>query len=331
MQFRHLKRRNLIALLGSAAAWPLAAQAQPAGKVWRIGFLTVQSATAYSSFNDGFIQGMRDLGYVEGTDFVCDWRTSDGQYDRLPGLAAELVQQRFDILASGVAAALHALQESTRTIPIVMVGMADPVGLGLIPTLAHPSGNITGTASSSDDTIPKQIELLAQVVSKPSRIGVLTNPDGPTTPLVLKAAEAAGRRAGLAVLPMSARNAQEIDTAFASAVASGVQMVLIATDAVFVQERVRLATLTLKLRLPAISPWREFPAAGGLMSYGEDRSDFYRRTASFVDRIMKGAKPADLPVEQPTRFHLVINQRTADALGVPIPPLLHIFAEEMIE
>jgi putative ABC transport system substrate-binding protein len=211
-----------------------------------------------------------------------------------------------------------------------MVGITDPVGVGLIPSLAHPGGNITGTASSSDDTIGKQIELLTQVVSKPSRIGVLTNPEASSTPQLIKAAEAASRKAGLVVVPMSARDAQQIDTTFAG-VASGAQMVLIALDSIFQQELARLAALALKSRLPSIYPGREFPAAGGLMSYGEDRSEFYRRTAIFVDRIMKGAKPADLPVEQPTRFHLVINQKTADALGLPIPPVLRIFADEVIE
>jgi putative tryptophan/tyrosine transport system substrate-binding protein len=325
-------RRQFVSVLGGmSVAWPLMAHAQPAGKVWGIGFLTVQSAAAYSSLNNGFIQGMRDLGYVEGVDFVCEWRTSDGQYDRLPALAADLVQQRFDILASGVAAAVHALQESTRSIPIAMVGLADPIGLGFIPSLARPGGNITGTASSSDETTPKQIELLAQFVSRPSRVGVLTNPEGSTTPLIMKAAEAASRKAGLVVLPMSARNAKEIDAAFAGAVASGIQMVMIATDAIFSEERARLAALALKFRLPSISPERQFPVAGGLMSYGEDRSEFYRHTAFFVDRIMKGAKPADLPIEQPARFHLVIIQKTADAMGVTIPPALHIFADEVIE
>jgi putative ABC transport system substrate-binding protein len=327
-----MKRREFITLLGgTVVARPLVARAQPSSKVWRIGFLTVQSAAAYSTLNNGFIQGMRDLGYVEGRDFSSEWRTSGGQYDRLPGLAAALVQQRFDILASGLAPAVRALQDSTRSIPIVMVGITDPIGVDLIPSLAHPSGNITGTASSADDTTSKQVELLAQIVSKPSRIGVLTNPEASSTPQLTKAAEATSRKAGLVVVPMSARNAQEIDTAFAVAVASGAQMVLIALDSIFRQELARLAALALKFRLPAIYPGREFPAAGGLMSYGEDRSEFYRRTAIFVDRIMKGAKPADLPVEQPTRFHLVINQRTADALGVPIPPVLRIFADEVIE
>jgi ABC-type uncharacterized transport system substrate-binding protein len=328
-----MERREFIGLIGAAAvAWPFITHAQPVGKVWRIGFLTVQSPATYLSLNEGFLMGMRELGYVEGRDFVSEWRTTNGQYGpRLRELAEEFIQQRFDILVSGVAAAVHALQEATQSIPIMMVGITDPVGVGFITSLAHPSGNLTGTASSSDDTIPKQIELLAQVVSKPSRVGVLVNPESPSALLVTKAAQAAGQKLGLLVLQMSARNAQDIDTAFAAAVEGGVQMVMIVSDTLFTQERARLAALTLKFRMPSIFPQRDFPLAGGLMTYGEDRSEFYRRTAYFVDRVMKGAKPADLPIEQPTRFHLVINQGTADALGLAIPPLLYIFADEVIK
>jgi ABC-type uncharacterized transport system substrate-binding protein len=328
----HIRRREFITLLGgSMAAWPLAAGAQQPGKVWRIGVLSANSPQYSSDNNAALVQGMHDLGYVEGKDFIIEARFADGDYARFPGLAAELLRLNVDILIAGPTRAVLALQEATRTIPIVIVATTDPVGNSIVASLARPGGNTTGQAGSNDDTAPKQLELLAAFVPTQSRIGVLGNPENPAYASVLKSAQEAARKAGLLLMTVEARNQQDIDNAFATFSKARVQAVMVAADPVFGEHRQRLAQLALWHRLPTMSSQREFAAAGGLMSYGESQTDFYRRTAIFVHKLMRGAKPADLPVEQPTRFHLTINRKTADALGVTIPALLYVFAEEVIE
>jgi len=314
-----MRRRNFIALLGGAAAWPIAARAQRPGKVWRIGFPVVVPREDFSRIYAGFHQGMQDLGYVEGKDFVVEWRSAEGRYERLPEVAAELVRLNVDIIVTAL------------TAPIVMAYSVDPVGNGFVASLARPGGNITGLTGSTDDTAPKQLELLAAVVSSPSRIALLGNPDSPTYPPVRKSALEAAKKAGLLLVTVEARNPQETENAFAAFVTHRVQAVMVASDAIFLLQRQRIAELALANRLPTIFPQRDYVQAGGLMSYGENFFDFYRRAASFVDKIIKGAKPGDLPIEQPTKFHLVINRKTADALGVTISPQLYIFADEVIE
>jgi putative ABC transport system substrate-binding protein len=212
-----------------------------------------------------------------------------------------------------------------------MAYSTDPVGSGFVASLAHPGGNTTGLASSSDDSSPKQLELLATAVPKLSRAAVLLNPGTPTSSAVLKNAEAAAQKAGIVVVSMEARNQQEIENAFAALARERVQAVMVSPDAFFFGQRQLLADLALRNRLPSVFGQREYAEAGGLMSYGESLEEFFRRAASFVDKIFKGAKPGDLPIEQPTKFHLVINRKTADALGLIIPPQLYIFAEEVIE
>jgi putative ABC transport system substrate-binding protein len=327
-----MKRREFITLLGgAAAAWPLAARAQQSGKVWRIGFLVGQPREGFSRAYGGFVQGMRELGYVEGKDFVSEVRSAEGQYERVPDLAAELVGLKVDILFTGMSPAVRPLQQATRIIPIVFVSITDPVGQGFVASLAHPGGNTTGLASSYDDTSPKQLEVLAAVVPNPSRFGVLGNPDNPASSGYLKIAQDAAQKAGLFLVPTEARNLQDIENAFAGFGKERVQAVMVAGDAFFLGQFRRIAELALRSRLPSISPHLDYAEAGGLMAYGENLSDFYRRGASVVDKLFKGAKPADLPVEQPTRFHLVINRKTADALGLTIPPALYIFADEVID
>jgi putative tryptophan/tyrosine transport system substrate-binding protein len=327
-----MRRRELLGLLGSTvAAWPLAAHSQQAGKVWRIGFLTAVSRETYSRLYAGFQQGMLELGYVEGKDFVSVWRSAEGKYERFPEIAAELVRLNVDVIVSGVTAALPTLKRATTTIPIVMAYSIDPVGIGLVASLARPGGNITGLASSSDDSSPKQLELLAAVVPNASRIGLLGNPNSPTYSSVLKTAQSAAERAGLSLLPIEARSPQEIEDAFVALARERVPAVMFAGDAVFFQQQHRIAELALANRLATMFSQREYAVAGGLMSYGENVADFYHRAPSFVDKIFKGAKPGDLPIEQPTKFNLVINRKTADALGVTIPPQLYIFADEVIQ
>jgi putative ABC transport system substrate-binding protein len=325
-------RRELLAALGGgAAAWPLAAKAQQAGKVWRIGYLSAVSRESSSRSYAALQQGMRELGYVEGKDFVIEWRSVEGKYERFPEIVAELVRLKLDVIVTGVTAALPALQRATSTIPIVMAYSTDPVGNGLVASLVRPGGNITGLAGSSDDSSPKQLELLTTVVPSASRIGLLGNPDTETYSSVLKSAKDAAQKVGLSVVPIEARNLQEIELAFAALAKERVPAVMVASDAIFFGQRQRVAELALNNRLPTMFSLREYAEAGGLMSYGENVADFFRHSAFYVDKIFKGAKPGELPIEQPTRFNLVINRKTADALGVTIPPQLYIFADEVID
>jgi putative ABC transport system substrate-binding protein len=331
MQFG-LKRREFVTLLGSSAAvWPMLVRAQQGGKVRRIGLLTGTSREGASINFDAFLQGMRDLGYVEGRDFIADLRFADGNYDRFPELAAELVRLEADVIVTGTGAAIRTLQRATTTVPIVLAYSTDPVGNGFVASLARPGGNITGLSGSSEDTSPKQLELVASVVTNVSRIGLLGNPASPVYADVRKSAQTAAQKVGLTLVSVEARNLQEIDRAFADLNNQRVQAFIGAADAVFFTQRQQIAELALRNRLPSMFSQREYAQAGGLMSYGENLSDFFRRAASFVDKIFKGAKPGDLPIEQPTRFNLVINRKTADALGMTIPPQLYIFADEVIE
>jgi len=327
-----VKRREFITLLGgAAAAWPLAALARQPGKVWHIGFLSGVSRSAASDTYAAFVQGMGGLGYVEGKDFVIEWRSVEGKYERIPEIATELVGLKVDVIVTAMIAALPTLKRTITAIPIVMANSTDPVGNGLVMSLARPGGNMTGLTSSSDDSSPKQLELLATVVPNVSRIGLLGNPNSTTYPPVRKSAQDAARKAGLSLVPIEARSLQEIENAFAAFATGRVPAVMVAQDAVFFGQMQRIAELALSNRLATMFAQREYVVAGGLMSYGESLADLFRRAASYVDKIFKGAKPGDLPIEQPTRFHLVINRKTADALSLTIPAQLYIFAEEVIE
>jgi putative tryptophan/tyrosine transport system substrate-binding protein len=327
-----MTRRDLIALLGStAAAWPVGVRAQQPGKVWRIGFLSGTSRSATSGLYDAFVQGMREHGYVDGKDYAIEWRSAEENYERIPEIAAEFVRLKVDVIVTALGAALPTLKRTITAIPIVMAFSTDPVGNGLVASLARPGGNMTGQAGSSDDSSPKQLELLATVVPNKSRMGLLGNPSNTNYSPLLKSAQDAARKAGLSLMPIDARDPEEIERAFAAFAKDGVPAVIVAGDAVFFGQRRRMAELALAHRLATMFPQREYAVAGGLMSYGENLADFFRRSASYVDKIFKGAKPGDLPIEQPTKFKLVINRKTADALGVTIPPQLYIFADEVIE
>jgi putative ABC transport system substrate-binding protein len=330
-----MKRREFITLLGgAAAAWPLAARAQQPGTFRRIGFLYGSIPLTQLGTEDlsrAFIQGMLELGYLEGKDFVVEWRSAAGQYERLADLAAELARLKVDVIVTGSAAAVRPAQQATTTIPIVMAYSTDPVGNGFVASLARPGGNTTGLAGSSDDSAPKQLELLTTVMPRLSRVAILTNPHNPNSAAVIKSAQSAAEKVGLVVVPVEARSLEEIEDAFAAIAKQSIAAVVVGLDAAFFVHRHQLAQLALDNRLASMFPVRDYAAAGGLMSYGESLRDFYHRAASFVDKIFKGAKPSDLPIEQPTRFKLVINRKTADALGLTIPPQLYIFADEVIE
>jgi putative ABC transport system substrate-binding protein len=263
-----MKRRKFITLLGGAAAtWPLAARAQQAGKIWRIGVLSGASREGVSGLYSAFLQGMREFGYAEGRDFVMEYRFADGKYDRFPELAAELVRLKVDVLLTGVTAGVRALQRATTTIPIVLAYSTDPVGNGFAASLASPGGDITGLSGSSDDTSPKQLELVATVVPNVSRIGLLGNPVSPTYAAVRKGVQNAAQKANISLVPVEARDPQEIENAFAAFSKERVRAFIAAGDAVFFDQRRRIAELALRNRLPSIFASREYAQAGGLMSY----------------------------------------------------------------
>jgi putative tryptophan/tyrosine transport system substrate-binding protein len=328
-----MRRRQFITLLGGVAAWPLAARGQQrAGKVWRIGFLAggQRPVSIESTQYGGFPQGMRELGYVGGRDFVMEWRFVEGRPELYPGLAAELVRAQVDIVVAGNSTAVRPIQQASSSIPIVVAISTDPVGLGLVASLAHPGGNVTGLATSADDTAPKQLELLARVVPKLSRVGILSSPDNPNSAPVVRGAQAAALAVGLQTIPVEARTLDDFERAFATLTKERVEALMVVAGLIFNAQRGRLVDLILRARLPTITTEREVVEAGGLMSYGESARDFNRRAAFYVDKIIRGAKPADLPIQQPTRFLLTINRKTADALGLSIPLELLVQADEII-
>jgi putative ABC transport system substrate-binding protein len=326
-----MRRREFVTLVGGAAAWPGLARAQQSGKVWRVGFLSGTSRSSVSGLYDAFVQGMHERGYVEGKDYAIEWRSAEEHYERIPEIAAEFARLKVDVIVTALGAALPTLKRTIITIPIVMAFSTDPVGNGLVASLAQPGGNMTGMAGSSDDSLPKQLELLATIVPNMSRIGLLGNPGNSNYATLLKRARDAEQKAGISLMPIDARNREEIERAFAAFAKEEVPATIVAGDAVFFAERRRIAELAVAHRLATMCPQREYVVAGGLMSYGENLADFFRRSASYVDKIFKGAKAGDLPIEQPTKFNLVINRKTADALGATIPAQLYVFADEVID
>jgi putative ABC transport system substrate-binding protein len=306
------------------------AHAQPTGKVRRIAFLSGGSRES-ADVIAGFPQGMQDLGYVEGKDFVIEYRFANSNYNTFSGFANEFVRSGVDVFVLGTMAAVRPVREVTSTIPIVMGYSTDPVGNGFAQSLARPAGNVTGLAGSADDSAPKQLELLRSVVPNLSRVGYLSNPGNPNSSSTLAAVRAAASSMKLTVAAVELRNPAEIEAAFTVFAKDRVQAIAAAGDALFMVQRSRIAELALAHRLPSMFVQREYVIAGGLMSYGENLKDFFRRAATFVDKIFKGAKPGELPIEQPTQFKLAINRKTADALGITIPTQLYIFADEVIE
>ena len=322
-----ISRRAFIgALTGALLAAPRAAGAQQAGKVDRIGVL--RPGQPPKAWVEAFQQGLRDRGYVDGRNVLVEFRFTDGSNDPLPGLAEELVRSRADvILALGAPAALAA-KKVTSSVPIVFVGVVEPVALGIVPSLARPGGNITGLTTTAADLGSKRLDLLREFVPKLRRVAVLWHPENPTNPIQLKEAQVAARTLGVQLEPVSIHGPNDFDSA-AKAV-RGADGLLPLDNPLFTTHRARLADMATKTRLPAIYTFRDFVEVGGLMSYGAHFPDLYRRAATYVDKILKGAKPADLPVEQPTKFELVINLKTARALGLTIPPSLLGRADEVI-
>jgi putative ABC transport system substrate-binding protein len=327
------RRRFLRTVTMSLLAAPLAADAQQAGKVPRIGFLGVTSPSDRPSHLDAFRQRLRELGWVEGQNIVIDYRYAEGRVDRLPDLAAELVRLKVDlIVASAGTQAATAAKNATETIPIVMIYVRDPVGTGLIASLARPGGNVTGVSGSAGlELFAKQLELLKETVPKIRRVAILSNPDNAYHQLAIREVNVAARSLGVQLQLLEARGPNEFDGAFAAMAKERVGALLVLSDAIFGSHRTRLADLAARSRLPAAFGVRDDVEAGGLMSYGPSILDSYRQAATYVDKILKGAKPADLPVEQPTKFELVINLKTAKALGLTVPPSLLQRADQVIE
>ena len=326
------RRAFLGALAGGLLAAPRAADAQSAGKVYRVGYLTAGSVTANPLVLEAFRQGLRDLGWVEGQNIVIEYRSAEGRFDRLPDLAAELVRLKMDIIAATPTPAALAARNATGTVPIVGVSLTEPVALGLIASFARPGGNVTGVSYSvGADIFGKDLELLKEVVPKVRRVAVLSNPDGPAQPLTISNIKGAARSLGLQLLLLEARGPGDFDGAFAAMARERVGALFIVQDPSFIPHRARLTDLAVKKRLPSVFTQGADVEAGGLMSYGPNFPDMYRRAAIYDDKILKGAKPADLPVEQPTKFELVIKLKTAKALGLTIPQSLLLRADQVIE
>lgn len=331
-QDRASRRRRILvraAFCGVALTTPLASLAQQQLKVWRIGFLAADSSS--SQVYEGFRQGMRELGYAEGRNFTIQWRFADGTYERLPGLAAELVRSNVDVIVAGTTLSVQAAHQATATIPIVMVAVPDPIGEGFATSLSRPGRNITGLSNIVTEVSVKHLELLRVAVPKLSRVAVLINPLNPSDSLILEQIAGAAYSTGVKVFAVEASTAKQLEAGFDAMTRARAEALIVAADSYFDVQREQIARLAVKNRLPAVFSNRELTEAGGLMSYGQDMAEHYRRAATYVHRILKGAKPGDLPVEQPTVLELVINRKTAKALGLAVPQELALRADKVID
>jgi putative ABC transport system substrate-binding protein len=329
-----MDRREFVGTLaGVLVASPRATEAQQAAKVSRIGYLGLNRATN-PHLLEAFRQGLRDLGYVEGRNVVIEYRDAEGKPERLPALAAELVALKVDVIVAGGTPHALAAKQATRTLPIVFIGAADPVTSGLVTSLARPGGNVTGLSFLAPELVGKRLEQLKQAVPGVSRVAVLWQPGGQgerTDKEMLKEAEAAARALAVRLQFVEARGPDDFDRAFSDMTKARAGALTVLGGTMFFNERRRLVDLAAKNRLPTVYPWRGGVDAGGLMAYGPDLADLFRRAATYVDKILKGAKPGDLPVEQPTKFELIINLRTAKALGLTIAQSVLGRADEVIQ
>ena len=329
---RPLKKTALASILfaGALLAVAVAAEAQQPAKVPRIGFLSAVSPSAISARLDAFRQGLRELGYVEGKTIVIEWRSAEGKSDRLPGLAAELVRLKVDLVVSGGVATTRAAKQATVTIPIVMASDDDPVGSGFAASLARPGENITGLSTLSPEISGKQLELLKEIVSKLSRVAIGGDVTRPGIPQALREINVAAGALGVQVQYLEVREPKDIETAFRAASKEHADAVLVLGSPVLLSQRRQIADVAAKSRLPAIYPRPEFVEDGRLMSYGVSFTDLFRRAATYVDKILKGAKPAELPIEQPKKFELFVNLKAAKQIGLTIPPSVLARADRVI-
>jgi putative ABC transport system substrate-binding protein len=325
-----ISRRRLLGGLGVIAGARVA-HAQPAGRVPRVGYLFSFTPTSGEHLWAACREGLRQLGYVEGRSIVLEPRWADGHHERLPALAAELVRARVEVIVSAATPASLAAKAAADTIPVVFVAVAEPVKAGLVVALARPGGNVTGVSLLTPELSGKRVQLLASVLGHLPRLVALRNPGNRSHAVFLEETRASARKFGTQVRAIDARNADEIDAAFRSLAAEAGTPLKVFDDPVLWSHRERIVALAAEQRRPAVYGYREFVDAGGLMSYGPDRVDLYRRTAVYVDRILKGARPADLPIEQPTKFEFVVNAKIARALGLTFPPALLLQADQIID
>lgn len=325
------RRAFLATIAGGLLAAPLATEAQEAGKVYRVGFLGNSTAALEANLVGSFREGLRDLGYVEGRNVVIEYRWADGKYERFPALVAELLALKVDVIVSAGTPAAVAVKQATTTVPLVMAAVGDPVGTGLIASLARPGGNLTGLAAISPDLEGKRFELLRELLPKLSLVSFMVNPANPLHSVSEKHAREAAKVLRLRLEFVGVRTEAEFDHAFDTIVRERPGAMVVLADRVFLHNRERIVAFAARHRLPTVYPYRELVDAGGLMCFGPNYPDLHRRAAIFVDKILKGASPANLPVEQPTNFELVINVRTATALGLTIPPSLLARADQVVE
>jgi putative ABC transport system substrate-binding protein len=324
-------RRTFVAGTLSLFAAPLAAEAQQARKVHRIGFLGNSTAPLEANLVEPFRQGLRERGYVEGQDVVIEYRWAEGKFERFPELVADLIRLPVDVIVTAGTSAALAVKRATKTIPLVMIAVGDPVGSGLIASLPRPGGNVTGLTSIAADLEGKRLELLRELMPGLSHVAILWNPTSPFSVVAEKEARAAARVLHLKSTSVGVRAAQEFDQAFEAIVKERPGSLLVLADRLFLHDRARLVAFTAQHRLPSMYAYRELVEAGGLMSFGPSYADMHRRAATYVDKILKGARPGDLPVEQPAKFELVFNLKTAKALGLTIPPSVLARADEIIQ
>jgi putative ABC transport system substrate-binding protein len=329
-----MRRREFITLLGGGAAsvsLPFAAHAQQSRKVPRIGVLLPGTAASFSLRTKAFLEGLRDLGYLEGQTIEIEWKWGQDRVEGLPELAAELVRRNVEVIVTGGTPAAKALKGATGTIPIVMAIIGDPVAAGLVDSLARPGGNATGFSIVAPDLSGKRLELLREIVPNVSPVAVMLNARNPQSQFELKETQTAARALGLRLHPIQVSPDDTLEQAFAAMSNASARTLIILTDPIFFSQRKSIVDLAARHRLPAMYFFQEFAKEGGLVSYGPSDLDLYRRSATYVDRILKGAKAGELPVEQPTKFELVINLKTAKAIGLDIPPMLLARADEVIE
>jgi putative tryptophan/tyrosine transport system substrate-binding protein len=327
-----VRRRDVIKLLGGAVslASPLAARAQ-AAKVPRVGFLGNSTLALEANLIGPFRDGLRALGYEEGRNIVIEYRWAEGKYERFPSLVAELLASHVDVLVTAGTPASLAIKKATMSVPVVMIAVGDPIGSGLVPSLADPGGNLTGLSSIAPDLEGKRLELLREIVPKLSHVGMFINSGNPFHTASLQKARTAAETVRIMLQVLDVRTSEDLDGAFAAIIKERPEALLILADRVFLHNRARIMDFATQQRLPNVNAYHELVEAGGLMSFGPSYEEMHRRAAAYVDKILKGAKPADLPIEQPTKFTLVVNLKSAKAIGVNMPPALLARADEVIE
>jgi putative ABC transport system substrate-binding protein len=324
-------RREFITLLGSAAAaWPLAVRAQQAAKLPTIGFLVAGTPSSHGQWVAAFVQRLRELGWIEGRTITIEYRWAEGRSERFAEIAAEFVRRKVDVIVTSATEAVVAAKQATSVIPIVIAAAGDPVGTGLVASLARPGGNVTGLSIQQTDVAAKRLELLREIVPGLRRLAILGNVSGPAVVLDMREAEAAARTLGMEVITSEIRRGEDIAPAFA-ALKGRAEALYLPIDPLVNTHRFRINTLALAARMSTVHTSREWVEVGGLMSYGANVPDLFRRAANYVDKILRGAKPGDIPVEQPSKFDLIINLTTARALDLEVPPTLLARADEVIE